>query len=199
MIAAIVLAAGESRRMGQPKLLMLIDGKPVLHHVINALAVAPIDEVVVVVGRYVEEVLAVVIDHPVGVVENRDYAQGMLSSVRAGLRALSSSPEAVLVAPGDQPAIESMWVERLVASFRRVGGGIHVPSYRGRRGHPMLFDGTYIAEILTTYDDQGLRGLLRAHAGEVHEVAIADDGIFEDLDTPDDFAKALQRRAQRCS
>lgn len=194
MIAAIVLAAGESRRMGQPKLLMTLAGIPVLRHVVNALAAAPVDEIVVVVGRYVEEVLALLYDAPVGVTENPRYAEGMLSSVRAGLRSLSAEPEAVVVALGDQPAIQSTWVEALIASHRKAGGGIHVPVYQGRRGHPILFASAYTLDVLTRFDDAGLRGLLHANSDAVHKVPIDDSGIFEDLDTPDDYAQALRRR-----
>lgn len=194
MIAAVVLAAGESRRMGEPKLLMPLEGKPVLRHVVDALTAAPVDEIVVVVGRYIEEVLSILIDTSVGVAENPRYADGMLSSVRAGIRSFASTPEAIIVAPGDQPAIRSEWVGALIASYRAAGGGIHVPAHGGRRGHPVLFDGRYIDDVLTRFDNAGLRGLLRDYPDDVHEVTIADEGIFEDLDTPADFAQALERR-----
>ena len=212
MIAAIVLAAGESRRMGQLKLAMPLAGTPVLCHVVNALMAAPVAEIVVVVGHCAEDVRTLLRDAPVRIVENPRYHEGMLSSVRAGLNGLSAKPEAVVVALGDQPAIQSAWVKALIESFRKAAGGIHVPAIArgssdgriaangpqaGRRGHPLLFSSEYVPDVLTRFDDAGLRGLLDAYPDAVYEVLIDDAGILEDLDTPEDFAQAVRRRGER--
>ena len=115
----------------------------------------------------------------------------MLSSVRCGLRALPERCKAVLVAIGDQPSIGTELVDLMIRSFAAGSKKILVPCYEGKRGHPVLFSALYREEILTHYDDVGLRGLLHAHADEVLELAVTTSCVLSDMDYPDDYRREL--------
>jgi len=192
MMRAIVLAAGLSSRMGTQKLLLPFGGATVIGHIVDQLLGSALDEVVVVVGHEGERVAEAVASRHMRVVTNPDYADGMLSTVRCGLRALGPC-DGILVALGDQPAITSALVDELVGAFARVGKGILVPLQGGRRGHPILFADRYRDEVLTRYDDVGLRGLLSAHADDVCELAVSSAAVLSDMDYPEDYQRELAR------
>jgi molybdenum cofactor cytidylyltransferase len=150
MICAVVLAAGQSRRMGATKQLLPFGAGTVIGHVVDQLVAGGLDGIFVVVGHEAEQVAAALAGRPVHVVTNPDYAAGMLSSVRCGLRALPPQCDAVMIALGDQPAISPPLVRALCdsfSSFSAAGKGILVPVCDGRRGHPLLFAARYCAEI----------------------------------------------------
>ena len=126
---------------------------------------------------------------PVQLAVNPEVGGEMLSSVRRGLRALSSQARAALVVLGDQPAISRAVVAELVLASDRRGGGIAVPTFQGKRGHPLLLSTAYRDEILRSYDAVGLRGLLKNRAGDVIEVPVSVPGILEDLDSPADYLR----------
>jgi len=133
---------------------------------------------------------------PVSIAVNPDPEKGMLSSVRCGLRALPRECDAVLVALGDQPAVEAEMVDRLVRARADSGKGIAVPVHGGRRGHPLLFAASYGPEILERHDETGLRGLLAAHPDDIVEVQAPDAGVLADMDTPADYRRELDRRRE---
>jgi molybdenum cofactor cytidylyltransferase len=193
MNAAIVLAAGESRRMGAQKVLLPLGGVPVVARIVDQLEASMIDAIIVVVGHEGDRVAEALAGRAVSFVTNAAYATGgMLSSVRCGLRALPAACEAVLVALGDQPSISFRVVNAMARSFARRKKGIVVPVHRGERGHPLLFAARYASEILESYEDTGLRGLLAAHPDDVLELEIADQSILADMDTPDDYHRMRQ-------
>ena len=189
MIAAIVPAAGFSCRMGTQKLLLPFGNTTIIGHVVNELLCSRVDEVYVVVGHQAERVEAALSGRSVSIVVNPDYAQGMLSSVRCGLRALPAECEAILVALGDQPAVTAELVDTMVEAFRTGRHRIVVPVHGGRRGHPLLFSADYRPEILTQHDDQGLRGLLRAHPDDVCELPVSTAAVLSDIDYPEDYQR----------
>ena len=210
MICAIVLAAGLSRRMGVQKLLLPFGGKTVIAHIVDQLLGSRIDKVYVVTGHQAERISGELSGLRVSIVNNPDYESGMLSSVRRGLRALPEQCKGVLVALGDQPSITSKLVDRMIESFvaaekqmyrghpareSRAGRPRHVriivPCFDGKRGHPILFSEVYRQEILTCYDDVGLRGLLHAHSGEVYELAVSTSSVLSDMDIPQDYRREL--------
>jgi len=191
MICAIVLAAGESRRMGAQKLLLPFGGKTVIAHVADELLRSDVDAVYVVVGHEGKRISEELSRRPVTVVTNPDYKVGMLSSVRCGLQALPQQCEKVLVALGDQPAITSELVNRMVQSFSTTDKGILVPLYRGKRGHPVLFSIHYRNDIMTCFDNVGLRGLLQAHPDEVFELSVSTPTVLSDMDRPEDYRREL--------
>ena len=194
MIDAIVLAAGESRRMGTAKQLLPFGNVTVIEHIVDQLLLSRLDEVCVVVGHDGGQVAERLAGRRVRIVDNPDYASGMLSSVRCGLRALPEARDWVLVALGDQPAVAPEWIDELVEAMQNSGKGIVVPVYQGRRGHPLLLAARYRQEVLTEHDDVGLRGLLRAHPEDVYELAMPTAAVLSDMDDPADYQREVGRR-----
>lgn len=196
MICAVVLAAGESRRMGSQKLLLPFGGETVVGHITDRLLESGLDGVYVIVGHQGDQVAEALAGRPVSVVTNRDYRAGMLSSIRCGLRRLPGECDAVMVALGDQPTITGELVDEMIRCFAATKKGILLPVYRGKRGHPLLFARHYAGEILTDYDDVGLRGLVQAHADDVFELSVSTPDVLDDVDYPEDYRRALKKRGQ---
>lgn len=193
MICAVVLAAGRSVRMGTQKLLLELGGQTVITRIVDELLLSPIQRVVVVVGRDADRIQAAVAGRNVGFVTNPDFVGDMLSSVRCGLRALPRECEAALVALGDQPGVSSELVEQMIKGFRETQRGIIVPSHNGKRGHPLLFSARFREEVLTSFDGEGLLGLLKAHPDAIHEIPGCGAEAIEDMDTPADYERERQR------
>lgn len=191
MIAAVLLAAGESVRMGQSKPLLPFGNTTLVEHLVEELLVSEVDRVYVVLGHEAERVQAVLNAHPVHAVVNADYRQGMLSSVRCGLRALPRETGAVLVAPVDQPGLTRALINALLNAYRVSHKDIAVPIHQGRRGHPLIFSAGYIPEILTDYGDTGLRGLLSRHANALLEFPLDDPAVLDDTDTPEAYRRFM--------
>ncbi|MHC4170125.1 MAG: nucleotidyltransferase family protein [Planctomycetota bacterium] len=192
MICAVVLAAGLSRRMGVQKLLLPFGGKTVIGHIVDQILAGAVDRTYVVVGHESERVRRELSERNVTIVSNPDYESGMLSSVRCGLAALPSECRAVLVTLGDQPSVTSKLIDQIVRSFDKGEKKILVPFYNGRRGHPVLFSTVYRDEILTCYDDVGLRGLLHAHPENVFELSVSTSAVLSDMDCPQDYRRELR-------
>jgi molybdenum cofactor cytidylyltransferase len=190
MISAIVLAAGTSSRMGMPKPLVLLGGRPLLHHVLQTVRGSDVDDIVVVLGPNADQVRdAVALDRTRTVV-NDAYEDGMSTSIRAGVRAAESKAEGLLIVLGDQPFVASKTLDELIARKDGSPAKILIPTYRGRRGNPVLLDGSLSREAESTTGDVGCRALFDRHAGEILEVPVDDPGILVDLDTPEQVALA---------
>ncbi|MFZ1729389.1 MAG: nucleotidyltransferase family protein [Bacteroidota bacterium] len=188
MIRILILAAGEARRMGQPKMLLPYAGATIIEAVANTALASPVQQVVVVLGA-LEERIRLVLDHlPVSIAVNRDFQLGMLSSIQCGLRMLTPDPGAVLLMLGDQPTVPVEVVESVIKAWEASDKGIVLPTYRGRRGHPLLIDLRYREEILRIDPSAGMRALLSSHAGDVLEVPVDTSAILKDIDTPEDYA-----------
>jgi len=186
MISAVVLAAGLSRRMGRPKPLVKLKGKTILQHVLGNLRASGVDEIVVVLGYKAEEIFPTLEGEDFRVVVNPDYAQGMSNSLRRGLRAVDNQAQAVLIALGDQPRISSGIIKLLLRKYSQGSHQIVVPTCGGRRGHPVIFGRKYWPELLALEGDVGGREILRRHGDDVLAVEVADPGILQDIDGPDD-------------
>lgn len=193
MICAIVLAAGLSSRMGTQKLLLPFGKKTVISHIVDRLLSSKADKIYVVVGHQAEQIEKELSDKQVSIVSNPDYETGMLSSVRAGLRALPSDCTAILVILGDQPSIMPQIVDELIESYSLTGKKIIIPVYNGKRGHPILFSASYKNEILTCYDEVGLRGILKSHESDILEIDVSDSSIVIDMDYPVDYKRILEK------
>ena len=191
MICAIVLAAGRSSRMGVQKLLLPFGGKTVITHIVDQLLATKVDKVYVVTGHQPQRISDELSGRSVSVVDNPDYDSGMLSSVRWGLRALPKQCKGILVAIGDQPSITTELIDSMIQSFIACGKMILVPCYEGRRGHPILFSKLYRQEVLTHFDDVGLRGLLHAHPEEVFELTVSNSSVLSDMDYPEDYRREI--------
>jgi molybdenum cofactor cytidylyltransferase len=187
VIWAVVLAAGESRRMGTQKLLLPFGERTVVEAVVAAALGSRADRVMAVLGADAGKVRRKLETSGVAFTVNEDYTRGMLSSVQAGFKALGKDAEAAVVMLGDQPFLPAKVVDAVVGAYRASGKGIVIPVFRGRRGHPVLVDMKYRVEVLGLDPADGLRQLVRAHPGDVHEVEVDDANILRDLDTPEDY------------
>ena len=187
MIAAIVLAAGASTRMGRQKLtLPMPDGRALVRVAVEQVLAAGLDDVVVVLGRDADAVGAALSALPVRTVLNSRYAEGQSTSLRVGLDALRPGTEAVLVALGDQPLPDPDVIRRLVSAFRATGRPIIVPVYRNGRGNPVLFAAALFAELGAVTGDRGGRGVIAHDPARVAEVPV-DAPMPTDVDTPTDY------------
>ncbi|HRP98269.1 MAG TPA: XdhC family protein [Rhodocyclaceae bacterium] len=188
-VAALVLAAGMSSRMGAAnKLLAAVDGVPMVARAVDAALASRAASVTVVVGHEGDAVAAALAGRAVRIVRNPDYAQGMSTSLRCGLAALPAAAQAVVVLLGDMPRVGAGHVDRLIAAFDPAEPAIIVPEHGGRRGNPVLWPRDLFAAMQAIEGDRGARGLIEAHATRVRRVACDDDGIFFDVDTPADLA-----------
>jgi molybdenum cofactor cytidylyltransferase len=194
MVCALVLAAGRSRRMGAQKLLLPVGGQPAIARIVDEVLRSPVDHVLVVIGHQGDRITEALAGRRVSFVANADAEGEMLSSVRCGLRAMPEACVAVLLVLGDQPGITAEVIATLVRAFRTAGRGIVVPTYGGRRGHPLLFAVHYRDEILNHCEEVGVRGLLQAHPEDVLEVEVATPGVLEDMDVPEDYRRMVGRR-----
>ena len=190
MIGAIVLAAGKSARMGQPKMLLPWGKTTVLGAVLETCAAAGIDHVLVVTGAARESVEAVCREKAASSVFNPAYAEGeMLSSIQAGIRELPAAVEATLVALGDQPRMQPQTVVSVAAAYADSGAQLVVPSYKMHRGHPWLIHRDLWPELLNLQPGESSRDFLRRHASEIRYVRVDSPTILEDMDTPQDYLK----------
>ena len=193
-IAALVLAAGQSRRMGFPKALLPIAGHTFVEHIVSALARSRVTATYVVLGCDAERIQAEVDLRPAQVVLNPDWPAGQLSTLQAGLRACGQERyDAALMALVDHPFVEPALVDALVDAFGTSRRPVVVPVHDGRRGHPVLFAARLFPELLTAPPDQGARAVVRAHAAEVLELPAPAPGILADIDTPQLYAEWIRR------
>ena len=189
MIAAIVLAAGASTRMGRQKLtLPLGDGRPLVRVAVERVLDARLDDVVVVTGRDSEAVASALLGLAVRTAHNAGYVEGQSTSLRVGLDALAPGTEAVVVALGDQPA-DPRVIRRLVATFQATRRPIVAPVYRDGRGNPVLFGAALFGELRAVTGDRGGRDVIARDSARVAEVAV-DAPIPFDIDTPEDYEAA---------
>jgi molybdenum cofactor cytidylyltransferase len=185
--AALVLAAGQSRRMGGPnKLLLEVAGKQMVRHVVEAALASRADPVVVVVGHQQHEVRQALRGLKVRFAPNPDYEGGLSTSLRAGLAALAPDVTGAVVCLGDMPRVSAGLIDRLIAAFDPVEGrSIVVPTWHGKRGNPVLWSRAFFAEMQIVAGDVGARHLIGEHAGAVVEVEAESDGTLIDIDTPE--------------
>lgn len=190
MIGCVVLAAGKSTRMGRPKLRLAWGNTTVIRKVVATLILARVDEIVVVTGGDHHQVEEALVDLPLRCIYNPQYADGeMLVSFKVGLASLSAEIETCLVTLGDQPQIESPVVEGLLKIYRETNGGIIVPSYGRRRGHPWLLHKQYWMEVFAIRPPGTLKDFLNAHEQEIIYLNVSTPSILFDLDTPQDYQK----------
>lgn len=186
-IAGILLAAGTSSRMGTNKLTLPVNGLPLVRHVAQAALAAHLDPLIVVTGHEGAAVRQALAGMAATFVQNDEYAGGLSTSLRAGLRAVPADRDGALVLLGDMPAVTASLITKVVAAFDpRAGRAICVAkAANGVRGHPVLWGREFFAEIQTLTGDKGARVLLDRHAGEIAEVDAGDDAPLIDIDTPE--------------
>lgn len=199
-IGAIVLAAGEGKRMGACKPLLPLGASTVLAHVAKTLLPAINGPLVVVTGHHGDAVTAEALRLSLETAENTTPQDGMFSSVRTGLAHIVGRVDGVLVLPADIPFVRTATCALVVEAFRRHRAAVTYPTLCGERGHPPLLDADTMRAVLASSGDGGLRGVLLAlerQGGTTHDVAVADEGIVTDMDTPADHAQLVARHPLR--
>jgi molybdenum cofactor cytidylyltransferase len=192
-IAAIVLAAGRASRMGSNKLIAELDGEPIVRRTVRAVLGSRARPVIVVTGHEAEAVRGVLAGLDVRIVHNPDFADGMSTSLRAGLTA-AGAVDAALICLGDMPRLRAAHLDAVIDAYRAgEPDEIIVPTCDRKRGNPVLWPGRYFAEIAALTGDVGAKALIDRHAEQVRQVAIDDPAILVDVDTPAALAE-LQRR-----
>lgn len=196
-VAGVVLAAGESRRMGELKALLPFGPRTVIEQVLQPLLGADLSEVAVVLGHRADEIAAVLEPLPVRLLYNPDYRLGMTSSVQVALRALDPVPDAYLLALVDQPQIGLQVVQQLLAAHARTRKGLIIPVWQGKRGHPLLLAAAYRTAVLVLGPDQGLNVVTRGFPLDTLELPINTDDVLRDMDYREDYEAELQRWQSR--
>ncbi len=190
-VAAVILAAGGSTRMGTPKQLLPIAGKPMVQLVAEAACGAELEQVVVVVGADAEAVAEALRGLPVEIVFNDAWSLGLSTSMRAGISALRDRIQAVLFLLGDQVALTSELLRSLVGCYLTRRAPIVAPAFGGRRANPVLFDRSLFPELLEVEGDEGGRSVIVQHLDQMELVAVEDPYLVLDVDTRDDYERAL--------
>jgi molybdenum cofactor cytidylyltransferase len=184
-IAALVLAAGQSRRMGGPnKLLVEIDGKAMVAHVVDMLKTAKVFLITVVTGHQADQVRSALAGRDITFVHNARYGEGLSTTLGAGIAALPPEADGAIICLGDMPKLTAAAVDRLIAAYDPVENrSIIVPTSGGKRGNPVLWGKRYFAEMRAVSGDVGARHLIGEHQDQVAEVEIGDRGVLVDIDT----------------
>jgi len=185
-VAAILLAAGKSRRMGSCKQLLPLGESTVIVRCLDALAAGGAGEIVVVVSEEGQEVAEAVRYFPASFVINTVVDGDMASSVRTGRDALTTAASGVIVFPGDYPLVSANTIARLIAGHAASPDSIIIPCHGGRRGHPLLFPRTILDELA---NDIILRDLVRRDPQRIQLLDVADPGVLHDMDTPEDYQR----------
>lgn len=187
MNAGVILAAGAAERVGRPKQLLPLRGRPLLQHVVDAAAAGGLSPIVIVLGHHASEV-AGALELPPGarIVENHDYARGQATSLRCGLAALEPEVRTAVILLGDQPRLAASTIRSAIGLFARSGGPVVRTMYRGQPGHPVVLGREVWQAAMAVEGDRGARDLLSQHPEWI--VALErDEGAPVDLDTPDDY------------
>ena len=201
MNVAIILAAGESRRMGQPKQLLPFGDRTMLECVIDAFRSPRVDEIRVVLGYRADEIAAKIapragtpVPPRIKMVTNDRYQQGMFTSIQAGLRALPKKAKLVLIAVCDQPRLKRETVEQLIDKCEEERHKILIPSYNGRQGHPPVLRAQYAKEILAMDESLTLKHFYAEHADDITRLVVDDEGLLVDIDDRETYERELKKQ-----
>jgi molybdenum cofactor cytidylyltransferase len=185
MVSAVVLAAGLSTRMGRNKLLLNFKDKPLIARLVDTLLASKIDEVIVVLGHEIEKVRAELQGKPVRLVHNPDYREGLSTSVRTGVDAVSPDADGIMICLADQPLLEPADVNQIVAAFadaKKVNKSIVVPFFEGERGNPVILDASLRVAILGIVGDVGCKGVIKRYPEKVYALEMENDHVVRDVD-----------------
>lgn len=192
MIWAVILAAGESKRMGKPKLLLPFGGKTIIETIVETVVSSKVEKTLVILGSDRKKIEEKIKNYPVEIVYNRDFRSGMLSSIQCGFKALPEETRAVLVVLGDQPKISTTVINKLIDAYKSSGKGIVLPVYKKERGHPVLIDVKYREEVESLSPEVGLRGTVYNHPEDILEVEVETPSIFQDINDKSDYKRELE-------
>jgi molybdenum cofactor cytidylyltransferase len=193
MLAVAILSAGASSRMGTPKALLPYRGRTFLEHLIEVTRHPRVGVTRVVLGAGADAIRQTLQLDPASVVVNDDWEKGQLSSIQAAVKSLApGETEGMILCPVDHPLVSAKLVGRLIEEFYSSGKAVVLPTYRGRRGHPLIFRAALYGELLRASSEVGARQVVWNHADEVIEVATEEEGIVLNLNDPDTLRKALE-------
>ena len=193
MIYAILLAAGESKRMGTLKQILPFGKSTVIETIIDSLLESDIEKVRVVLGYRSEEISGVIGNRKVDIVINNNYKNGMLSSIKCGISSLPENAEAFLLCLVDQPTIAPSDINKLIKAYRKSGKGIIIPAYNGKRGHPIIFDRKYIDDIINLKEDgDGLREVVWKNSHDVLEIEVENEAVIKDMDNRNEYEEIIK-------
>lgn len=192
-IWAIILAAGASTRMKQQKLLLPFNGKTIIETVVENVARSVSSNILVVLGSHREQIQERLVNSAVKIGVNENYMDGMLSSAICGFRALPGEAKAALIFLADQPQIPAQVTDFVIKAWIESGKGIVIPTFNGRRGHPVLIETRYKADIERLDPEKGLRVLSEKFKNEVFEVECSIPEILRDIDTPEDYENEINK------
>jgi molybdenum cofactor cytidylyltransferase len=188
-VSAIILSAGESQRMGTLKPLLPFGEKTVIETVLDNFLKVNLYEIIVVLGYQADRIIEFINRYSVKTVTNEKYKDGMLSSIQKGIEATDEKTEAYMIALVDQPFISPFLIEALLEKYEN--NGIIIPSYNGKRGHPIIIPAKYIDEIFGLDTNIGLRQLIQNHEDEIIYVDVAFDDVIRDMDFPEDYKREI--------
>jgi molybdenum cofactor cytidylyltransferase len=196
MLAAVILAAGESRRMGEPKATVPYQGLTFVEHLLAATRHPRVGLTRVVLGAHAEEIRGRLKVDPAAIVVNPDWPKGQLSSLQAAIRSLPSQiTEGLLLCPVDHPLVSLHLIEILIEAFDASGKSVVLPIFQGRRGHPMIFRSDLYEELLAASPEVGARQIVWAHADDLQEVPTEEEGVILNLNDPETMRRALGDKA----
>ena len=193
--AGIILAAGTSTRLGRPKQLLMIDGKPMLARVIQCALQSELDHTVVVLGHQAAEIQKVLkseLNHPkLEIVVNRNFRSGLAGSLKTGLTRVMADFSATMILLADHPFQETFIINTILNRYKNSDKAICVPVHRGRRGHPVILNQRFYAEMMSLCGDIGAREIIENHPEQLTLVELESARSFMDIDSEEDLARAL--------
>jgi molybdenum cofactor cytidylyltransferase len=193
LLAAVILSAGASSRMGRPKALLPYRESTFLEHLIQVTRHSRIGVTRVVLGAGAGEIRTIAKLDPSMVVLNSNWEQGQLSSICEGIRSLAGiETEGIILCPIDHPLVSSRLVGELIGQFYANSKSIVLPTFNGRRGHPVIFSNTLYGELLAAPADKGARAVVWAHSAEVLEVPTEEEGVVLNINNPDMLRRAIE-------
>jgi len=191
-VASVVLAAGRSARMGEPKQSLRVGERTMLERALENVREADVEEIVLVLGYSAAEIrreLPADLSDGLRIVVNRQYEEGMASSLREGLSAVSGQIDGALIVLADQPFVRSETIDRIIERYRGSDAEIVIPFYEGRRGNPVLLDRAVFPEAMALEGDIGFRAMFSSHAVGIENVDVDDSGILLDIDDRADYER----------
>lgn len=191
-IYSIILAAGESTRMGSPKALLQIQGKTFLEHLVTTLRNAGLYEISVVLGHDPDKIRLQLPNLDVRFIINENYQKGQLSSIQAAIKSVPKDCDAIMICPIDRPLVSNGLLQKLTSEFMKRKSPVVIPIFDAKRGHPIIFSSSLFPELLRAPIDVGARAVVWARHNEVVEVQTEEEGILLNIDTPELYEKYIQ-------
>jgi molybdenum cofactor cytidylyltransferase len=191
-ISGIILAAGESRRMGTLKQLLPYRDKTVIETVVDSFQQVDLHEIIVVLGYCAKQIQKTLNGYSIKTVINEKYCDGMLSSIQCGIESVDAFADAFLIGLGDQPFVPTSVISELLKHFISQEKGIILPSYGGKRGHPIIIHRKYRDDIFGLDHNIGLKQLIHHNQNDLLVVDVASDVVIRDMDFPEDYERELR-------